>query len=53
MDRKWWLVIGSAARFHNESAKDLRAVLEFYDTRFGIGFTAQEKRDLIAFLRTL
>lgn len=47
---------GLAARapyFHNGSAKDLRAVLEFYDQRFGIGFTEEEKSDLIAFLRTL
>jgi len=28
-------------------------VLDFYDQRFGIGFTAAEKSDLIAFLRTL
>ena len=47
---------GSAARapyFHNGSAKDLEAVIDFYDSRFGIGFTDQEKQDLIAFLRTL
>ncbi len=47
---------GLAARapyFHNGSANDLQAVVDFYDTRFGIGFTAQEKSDLIAFLRTL
>ena len=42
-----------APYFHDGSAKDLGAVLDFYDTRFGIGFTAQEKSDLIAFLRTL
>ena len=39
--------------FHNGSAADLNAVLDFYDTRFTIGFTATEKADLIAFLRTL
>ena len=47
---------GLAARppyFHNGSAKDLQAVIDFYDSGFGIGFTDQEKRDLIAFLRTL
>jgi cytochrome c peroxidase len=47
---------GLAARapyFHNGSAKDLQAVIEFYDTRFRIGLTQQEKNDLIAFLRTL
>jgi cytochrome c peroxidase len=47
---------GLAARapyFHNGSAADLAAVVDFYDQRFGIGFTAQEKADLIAFLRAL
>jgi hypothetical protein len=39
--------------FHNGLAKDLEAVIEFYDERFGIGFTEQEKADLIAFLETL
>jgi hypothetical protein len=27
--------------------------MEFYDKRFNIGFTAQEKKDLIAFLNSL
>jgi len=47
---------GLAARapyFHNGSAEDLQAVIDFYDQRFGIGFTKQERNDLIAFLRTL
>ena len=47
---------GLAARapyFHNGSARDFSAVLDFYDSRFGIGFTEQEKSDLMAFLRTL
>jgi cytochrome c peroxidase len=47
---------GLAARapyFHNGSAKDFQAVIDFYDQRFGIGFTDEEKADLIAFLRTL
>jgi len=39
--------------FHNGSAADLGAVVDFYDQRFGIGFTAQEKADLEAFLRAL
>jgi hypothetical protein len=34
-------------------AATLSDVLELYDTRFAIGFTAAEKADLIAFLRTL
>nr|MBA2412701.1 hypothetical protein [Burkholderiaceae bacterium] len=47
---------GLAARapyFHNGFAKDLHAAVEFYDTRFSMGLTGQEKTDLTAFLRTL
>jgi cytochrome c peroxidase len=39
--------------FHNGSAASLSDVLDFYDKRFKIGFTEQEKADLIAFLNTL
>ena len=39
--------------FHNGSAPDLAAVVDFYDERFHIGFTDQEKHDLVAFLRAL
>jgi hypothetical protein len=39
--------------FHNGSADSLGDVLNFYEKRFNIGFTAQEKKDLIAFLSTL
>ncbi len=42
-----------APYFHNGFASDLGAVVDFYDTRFSIGFTDQEKADLVAFLRTL
>lgn len=42
-----------APYFHNGSASSLSDVLNFYNTRFNIGFTAQEKSDLIAFLSTL
>ena len=42
-----------APYFHNGSARDLSAVVDFYDTRFGIGLTNDEKADLVAFLRTL
>ena len=42
-----------APYFHNGSAKDLKAVVEFYDQRFHVGFTDQEKRDLVAFLSAL
>src|SRR5262249_36880841 len=47
---------GLAARapyFHNGLAADLGAVVDFYDERFAIGFTGQEKADLIAFLEAL
>lgn len=42
-----------APYFHNGSASTLADVITFYDQRFNIGFTAQEKADLIAFLNTL
>jgi hypothetical protein len=42
-----------APYFHNGSAKDLGAAVDFYDQRFAIGFTDAEKSDLVAFLRTL
>jgi len=42
-----------APYFHNGMAKDLDAVVDFYDSRFGIGFTPAEKADLVAFLRAL
>jgi len=47
---------GLAARapyFHNGSAATLLDAVDFYDTRFSIGFSAQEKADLVAFLRSL
>ena len=42
-----------APYFHNGSAKDLREAVDFYDTRFGMGLSVDEKNDLVAFLRTL
>jgi hypothetical protein len=42
-----------APYFHNGSASTLDEVVEFYDTRFVIGFTRREKADLVAFLRAL
>jgi cytochrome c peroxidase len=47
---------GLAARapyFHNGSAATLDDVVNFYDQRFGIGFTDQERADLVAFLGAL
>jgi hypothetical protein len=45
---------GLAARapyFHNGFAASLDEVIDFYESRFNIGLTAQERSDLIAFLR--
>ena len=39
--------------FHNGSAADLGEVVDFYNTRFAIGFTARERADLVAFLEAL
>ena len=47
---------GLAARapyFHNGSAATLLDVVDFYDARFHIGFTDQEKQDLVNFLNAL
>jgi hypothetical protein len=47
---------GLAARapyFHNGSAATLADVVEFYNQRFSIGFTKQQKADLVAFLSSL
>ena len=42
-----------APYFHTGSAKDLNEVVRFYNERFGIGFTDQEREDLVAFLKAL
>ncbi len=39
--------------FHNGAAKTLLDVVNFYDVRFDIGFSSQEKDDLVAFLSSL
>jgi cytochrome c peroxidase len=47
---------GLAARapyFHNGSAASLTDVVNFYDQRFNIDLTDQEKADLVNFLKTL
>jgi hypothetical protein len=47
---------GLAARppyFHNGSAAALTDVVDFYDARFAMHLSSQEKSDLVAFLRTL
>jgi hypothetical protein len=42
-----------APYFHNGFAADFDAVIDFYEDRFHIGFTKQERSDIIAFLRAL
>jgi len=42
-----------APYFHNGAADTLREVIDFYNRRFAIGFTAQEITDLQAFLEAL
>ena len=42
-----------APYFHNGAAKNLAAVVDFYDARFNIHFTDAEKSDLVAFLNAL
>jgi cytochrome c peroxidase len=47
---------GLAARapyFSNGSAKNLRELVDFYDRRFNIRFSEQEKQDLVNFLSVL
>jgi hypothetical protein len=47
---------GLAARapyFSNGSAATLRELVDFYDRRYDIGYSEQEKRDLVAFLSAL
>ena len=47
---------GLAARapyFHNGSAATLLDAVNFYDQRFSIGFTAEQKEDLVNFLNAL
>jgi hypothetical protein len=44
---------GRAPYFANGSASDIRAIVDFYDRRFNIGYTEQDREDLINFLSTL
>ena len=42
-----------APYFHNGSAASLGDAVTFYNTRFNIGLSKRESKDLVAFLRTL
>jgi cytochrome c peroxidase len=47
---------GLAARapyFHNGAAATLDDAVDFYDQRFNLNLTQQQKADLVAFLQTL
>jgi len=47
---------GLAARapyFSNGSAKTLRDVVDYYDRRYNIGYTEQEKQDLVNLMSVL
>ncbi len=44
---------GRAPYFHNGAATRLEDVIEFYNQRFNLNLTAQQKSDLVAFLKTL
>ena len=47
---------GLAARapyLSNGSAEDLRALVDFYDRRFNMSLTQQEKTDLVNFMSVL
>ena len=44
---------GRAPYFHNGSAATLMDAVNFYDTRFNLNLTQQQKDDLVAFLKTL
>jgi hypothetical protein len=42
-----------APYFSNGSARTLRELVDFYDRRYGIGFSEQERQDLVNFLGAL
>lgn len=44
---------GRAPYFASGSAPDLRAVIDYYDRRYNIGYTEQEKRDLVNLMGAL
>jgi len=44
---------GRAPYFHNGAARRLSDVVEFYNERFNLNLTDQQKSDLVAFLQTL
>jgi cytochrome c peroxidase len=44
---------GRGPYFHNGAAATLNDAVEFYNQRFNLNLTDQQKSDLVAFLQTL
>ena len=44
---------GRAPYFSNGSARDLRGVIDYYERRYNIGYTEQEKQDLVNLMSAL
>ena len=44
---------GRAPYFSNGVAKDLRGIVDYYERRYDIGYTEQEKQDLVALMSVL
>ena len=42
-----------APYFSNGSAKDIRGIIDFYERRYNIGYTEQEKQDLVNLMSAL
>jgi cytochrome c peroxidase len=42
-----------APYFHDGGAADLPAVVDHYDTQFGLNLTPAQKRDLVEYLKSL
>jgi cytochrome c peroxidase len=42
-----------APYFHDGSAPDLLSVVDHYDRLFGLGLTAEQKADLVEYLKSL
>ncbi|TXS90335.1 hypothetical protein FV139_18530 [Parahaliea maris] len=53
MTQQMRALAGRAPYFTNGSAANLRELVDFYDRRFNIGYSEQEKQDLVNFMRTL
>ncbi len=50
---RWRGLAARAPFFHGGNAATLRVLVEFYNTRFTMGLSEQDKQDLVNFLGTL